>query len=107
MLPELNHNEVVGWEGAPELGPFSAILLDDSDLHPRVRSRIELTRSLIEPSASGTHVLAGEGETRTERIFSLVLLGDLVSVYLAVLRGVDPTPVSVLDELKSELARAG
>jgi glucose/mannose-6-phosphate isomerase len=83
------------------------VLLDDSDLHPRVRSRIELTRSLIEPAAAGTHVLAGEGETRTERIFSLVLLGDLVSVYLAVLRGIDPTPVSALDELKSELAGAG
>ena len=37
-LPELDHNEIVGWEGAPELGRFSAVLLDDSDLHPRVRS---------------------------------------------------------------------
>jgi glucose/mannose-6-phosphate isomerase len=107
VLPELNHNEVVGWEGARELGPFSAVFLDDSDLHPRVRSRIELTRELVEPAAATTTVLAGEGETRTERIFALVLLGDLVSVYLAVLRGVDPTPVSALDELKSELAGAG
>ena len=46
-LPELDHNELVGWDGARDLGPFSAVFLDDSDLHPRVRQRIELTRGLI------------------------------------------------------------
>ena len=51
-LPELDHNEIVGWEGAPELGRFSAVLLDDSDLHPRVRARIELTRELIASQAA-------------------------------------------------------
>jgi glucose/mannose-6-phosphate isomerase len=107
VLPELNHNEIAGWEGARELGPFSAVLFDDRDLHPRVRSRIELTRALVEPIAAATHVVAGEGESRTERIFGLVLLGDLVSVYAAVLRGVDPTPVPVLDELKGALAGTG
>ncbi len=42
-LPELDHNELVGWSGAAELGRFSAVFLDDSDLHPRVQQRIELT----------------------------------------------------------------
>ena len=44
------------------------------------------------------------GQTAVERVFSLVLLGDLVSLYLAVLRGVDPEPVEILDRLKAELA---
>ncbi len=106
-LPELDHNEIVGWEGAREVGAFSAVFLDDSDLHPRVRRRIELTCRLVDPEAAGTHMIAGEGETRTERIFGLVLMGDLVSVYLAALRGVDPTPVEVIEQLKGELTGAG
>ncbi len=44
------------------------------------------------------------GQTAVERVISLVLLGDLVSIYLAALRGVDPGPVKLIDELKSALA---
>jgi glucose/mannose-6-phosphate isomerase len=103
-LPELDHNEIVGWQGASEVGRFSAVFLADCDQHPRTRQRIALTRSLAEPDAAATFVVESRGETPTERMVSLVLLGDLVSVYLAVLRGVDPTPVEVLDRLKAELA---
>ena len=104
-LPELDHNEIAGWQGATQLGRFSAVFLDDSDLHPRIRQRIELTRGLIEAEAAGTYRVESIGQNRTERLISLVLLGDLVSVYLAVLREVDPTPVPTLDRLKSALAR--
>ncbi len=104
-LPELDHNEIVGWEGASELGPFSSVFLDDSDLHPRIRQRIELTRGLIGGSGASTYRIESVGETRTERLVSLLLLGDLVSLYLAVLRGVDPTPVKTLDRLKEALAQ--
>ena len=103
-LPELDHNELVGWEGARELGRFAAVFLDDCDLHPRTRQRIELSRGLIASHAAGTYRVETIGETATERLISLVLLGDLVSVYMAVLRGVDPTPVLVLDQLKNALA---
>jgi glucose/mannose-6-phosphate isomerase len=103
-LPELDHNELVGWEGAAELGRFSAVFLDDCDLHPRVRQRIDLTRGLIAGQAAGTHRIESIGTTPTERLVSLVLLGDLVSLYLAVLRGVDPTPVPTLEHLKGALA---
>lgn len=104
-LPELDHNELVGWHGAESLGPFSAVFLDDSDLHPREKQRIELTRGIIASEATATFRVESRGESRTERVFSLVLLGDLVSLYLAVLNGVDPTPVEVLERLKGELAR--
>jgi glucose/mannose-6-phosphate isomerase len=104
-LPELDHNEIVGWQGARQLGRFSAVFLDDSDLHPRVRQRIELTRGIIAGEAAATFRIESIGESRIERLISLVLLGDLVSVYMAVLRGVDPGPVEVLDRLKNALAR--
>jgi glucose/mannose-6-phosphate isomerase len=103
-LPELDHNEIVGWQAASELGRFSAVFLDDSDLHPRIRQRIELTRGLIAAEAAATFRIESVGGTATERLLSLVLLGDLVSLYLAVLRGVDPGPVALIDRLKNALA---
>jgi glucose/mannose-6-phosphate isomerase len=106
-LPELDHNEIVGWASANEHGRISAVFLDDDDTHPRVKERIELTGRLIRPGAASVHRVHSRGRTTVERVFSLVLLGDLVSLYLAVLRGVDPAPVDVIDELKSELARGG
>ena len=104
-LPELDHNELVGWEGAPDVGRFSAVFLDDSDAHPRVKARMELTERMIAPNAAASFRLETCGQTSIERVISLVLLGDLVSIYLAALRGVDPGPVTALDELKAALAK--
>jgi glucose/mannose-6-phosphate isomerase len=103
-LPELDHNEIVGWEGAESVGRFAAVFLDDSDAHPRVKARMELTEKLIAGHATASLHLETRGQTTIERVFSLVLLGDLVSLYLAVLRGVDPGPVAVIEQLKTELA---
>ncbi len=106
-LPELDHNEICGWEGARDLDPparFAAVFLDDSDSHPRVKARMELTGKLIADSASACFQVETRGQTPIERVFSLVLLGDLVSIYLAALRGVDPGPVKLLEQLKAELA---
>jgi glucose/mannose-6-phosphate isomerase len=102
-LPELDHNEIVGWTGVEALGPFSQVFLDDSDTHPRTKARIELTGRLIGDAAQDVIRIESRGRTTAERVFSLVLLGDLVSLYLAVLRGADPGPVEVLDRLKDEL----
>jgi glucose/mannose-6-phosphate isomerase len=102
-LPELDHNEVEGWASASEFGRFSAVFLDDADTHPRVKERIELTGRAIESGAVGVHRVESRGQTAVERVFSLVLLGDLLSVYLAALRGVDPAPVEAITRLKAEL----
>ena len=104
-LPELDHNEIVGWDGVGNLGPFSLVLLDDADLHPRVRHRIDLTQWLVEPNLQKVLRLETQGRNPVERVFSLVLLGDLVSIYLAVLRDVDPSPVTVTERLNAQLAQ--
>ena len=104
-LPELDHNELVGWDGAQDVGRFSAVFLDDSDAHPRVKARMDLTEQLIAGNAAASFRLETRGQTSIERVISLVLLGDLVSIYLATLRGVDPGPVHVIEELKAELAK--
>jgi glucose/mannose-6-phosphate isomerase len=104
-LPEADHNEIVGWQGAADVGSYMAVFLEDSDQHPRVRQRIELTCELIRDHARDVLLVESRGQNPLERLLSLVLLGDLVSIYIAVLRGVDPTPVDVIERLKSELAR--
>jgi glucose/mannose-6-phosphate isomerase len=104
-LPELDHNELAGWEGAHEVGRFSAVFLDDSDAHPRVKQRMDLTEQMIAGNAVASFRLETRGQTAIERVLSLVLLGDLVSIYLATLRGVDPGPVKALDELKAALSK--
>jgi glucose/mannose-6-phosphate isomerase len=103
-LPELDHNEIVGWQGAAALGRFSAVFLDDADNHPRIGDRIELTSELIAGQAHTVRRVPTRGQGTVERVMSLVLMGDLVSLYLAVLAGTDPTPVAVIETLKARLA---
>ncbi len=104
-LPELDHNEIVGWQGTAGLGSFAAVFLEDADQHPRIGDRIELTSELIAEHATTVIRATTRGQGAVERVMSLVLLGDLVSLYLAVLRGIDPTPVRVIDDLKARLAK--
>jgi glucose/mannose-6-phosphate isomerase len=105
-LPEADHNEICGWERGLESAPFSAVFLEDPDQHPHIHRRIDLTCKEVE-RAGGLVVRAeSHGDSRLERVLSLVLLGDLTSVYLAVLGRVDPTPVEPIERFKAEL-RAG
>lgn len=103
-LPEADHNEIVGWPATPEVGRLAAVFLEDSDLHDRVAARVELTAELAGEGAATVARVSPRGETRLERLVSLVMLGDLVSLYLGVLRGADPEPVEPIDRLKAALA---
>jgi glucose/mannose-6-phosphate isomerase len=103
-LPEADHNEICGYERGHERAPLAAVLLEDSDQHPRVRQRMELTCRVAEGAGLEAVRVNARGDNAVERVLSLVLLGDLVSVYIAVLEGIDPTPVAALDRLKSQLA---
>src|SRR3954447_4474783 len=103
-LPEADHNEVVGWAAARDLGRFSCVLLEDPRARPRNLRRSALTAGIAEDGADVVVRVAARGETRLERLVSLVLLGDLVSLYAAVLRGADPVKIRTLESLKATLA---
>lgn len=105
-LPEANHNEICAWDGSAELTETAAWFLADSDQHPRIAERIRINSEIAARHHARTETLTGRGESRAERLFSLVLLGDLISLYLAVLRGVDPSPVAPIEELKDQLGPA-
>jgi glucose/mannose-6-phosphate isomerase len=104
-LPEADHNQICGWERGREHAPLSAVFLEDPDHHPRVRERVDLTIEEIERAGAPAVRVGSRGESRLERILSLVLLGDLVSVYLAVLGGLDPAPTAALDRVKDRLGK--
>ena len=105
-LPELDHNELVGWEGASEGGArFAAVFLEDRGQHPRERQRFELTAKLIAERAAAVVRVETEGDSATERLLWAVMLGDLVSLHAAARRGADPTPIAVIERLKDELGR--
>jgi glucose/mannose-6-phosphate isomerase len=102
-LPEANHNEICGWERGRRTAPLAGVFLEDPDQHPRVRDRIDLTAKEVERTGAPAIHLQARGDSRLERVLSLVLLGDLVSVYLAALDGVDPTPVEPIERFKAAL----
>ncbi len=105
-LPEMNHNELVGWEmKSPVLERIGVVMLRDREDHPQVRRRFDLTCGLLTGRCGALHQVWTEGTSRLARIFSAVYLGDFVSLYLAYLNGVDPTPVEVIEYLKRELSR--
>ena len=99
VLPEMDHNEICGW-GQPT---FTALFLEDEEQHARVARRIELTADVVAAAGSPVERIATRGASRVERVMSLVMLGDLTSLYLAVLNGVDPTPVARIDDFKQRL----
>src|SRR3954468_5134235 len=104
VLPEADHNEVVGWEAAGGLGKFSYVSLQDPETHPRNVLREELTAEIAAAGASPVVRVSARGQSRVERLVSLVLLGDLVSIYAAVLRGADPVDIPAIDSLKAQLS---
>jgi glucose/mannose-6-phosphate isomerase len=104
VLPEANHNEICGWERGRQAAPLAGVFLEDPDQHPRIRRRIELTAEAVAGAGAPAERVTARGESRLERVLSLVLLGDLVSVYLAALEGVDPTPVAPIERFKRALA---
>jgi glucose/mannose-6-phosphate isomerase len=104
ILPEADHNEVCGWATAAALGPFSVILLEHAGGHPRLERRGELTAGLAAAGARAVVRVTARGDERLAQLISLVLLGDIVSLYLAVLRGVDPVEIEAIAQLKAALA---
>ncbi len=115
VFPELNHNEVAGWDSAPAPGassgsPLSAgaepglIVLRHAGEHPRIARRIEVTLSILGSSFAWVEQVRALGSSVLARLFDLSYLGDFTSTYLALARRVDPTPVEVIERLKRSLS---
>lgn len=101
-FPELNHNEIVGWEYPEDLQErFRIVCLEDRETHTQNIRRMELTAESL-PGEVIRH--ATSGASRLARVLSACYLGDWVSLYMAVLRGIDPSPVERIEELKKRLA---
>ncbi len=106
VLPEMNHNELVGWKCAPALlRQTHVIFLRDVGTHPRIRIREDITKQWISSLAGGITDVPSVGRGVLARMFSLIHTGDWVSLYLAILNGVDPEPVEPINYLKGELAK--
>lgn len=105
-FPELNHNDVVGWEAASELTKsFTVVLIRDLDEPPEIHNRIEATKKLSLPKARKVLEIQAKGKSALAKMFSVLFLGDLTSVYLAILLGVDPAPVKIITSMKKEMQK--
>lgn len=105
-LPELNHNEVVGWDlPADQAKQTAVVLLRSATEDARTRIRAQFTADLVRSRAGAFHeALCGGGHALLQTLEGIVL-GDFVSLYLAALRQVDPYPVATIDALKRTLAQ--
>lgn len=106
QLPEFNHNEFLGWTSHPIDKPYKVISLLGSVEHPRVQKRFEVTERLLSGQKPAAIEVTAEGETRLQQLLWTIQLGDFVSLYTALVNGLDPTPVDKIEQLKKSLAEA-
>jgi glucose/mannose-6-phosphate isomerase len=106
VLPEMNHNELVGWKILTDLmKQMHVIFLKDVGTHKRVAIREEITKHIVAQYAGMVTEVTSEGKSLLARMFSLIHFGDWVTLYLAILNNEDPEPVAVIDFLKGELGK--
>lgn len=107
VFPELNHNAVVGYDLPRDLaGRMLVILLYSELLHPRIKRRYHITQEILGQKGIDFQLVPSPGDTLLSHMMSSVLFGDYVSYYLALLNGVDPSPVEVVSFLKERLRAA-
>lgn len=102
-LPEFNHNEFLGWTSHPTEKPYAVIDLRSDLEHPRVQRRFEVSDRLLSGRRPAANVVEVHGETILEQLLWAVAFGDFVSLYTALLNGLNPTPVELIEKFKSSL----
>lgn len=103
QYPEFNHNEFIGWTSHPVDKPYKIIELRSNLEHARVQERFAISEKLLSGKRPHPEIINVEGENELEQLLWSIQLGDFVSVYLALLNGLNPTPVDLIERLKSEL----
>ena len=105
LVPELNHNEIVGWERPSALHrQASVLILRDAEDAPEIARRLALTAEFARRQGAEVHEVSSGDGGRLTRMACLVQWGDYLSLYLALLRSADPTPIKSIDEFKRRLA---
>ena len=106
-LPEAGHNTVAGF-AHPYIAPEDVfvVVLDSERYHPRVRAQIQPMLDLLAQANIAELTITARGESALAQTLGLVLLGDYVSYYLALLNDEDPTPVRAIETLKRRMGRA-
>jgi len=106
VFPEMNHNEIMGWQNPKKIFKnFIVLMLRDKDMHRRVAKRMDITGDILKEEDISVLEIWSRGENLLSRIFSLIYIGDFISFYLAILYGIDPTPVDRVTYLKKRLAK--
>jgi glucose/mannose-6-phosphate isomerase len=106
VFPELNHNATVGFQFPPEVVlTLRVVMLRSPLFNERVKLRYQVTAELLERAGVAFEYVDGEGKSALSQMVSLVSVGDYTSYYLAILNRTDPSPVKVIDYLKSQLAK--
>lgn len=103
QLPEFNHNEFIGWTSHPVAKPYAVIDLRSKLEHPRVQKRFEVTERLLSGKRPAPEVVEVQGDNLIQQLLWAANLGDFTSLYLGLLNGLDPTPVALVEKLKTEL----
>ncbi|MFC1593411.1 bifunctional phosphoglucose/phosphomannose isomerase [Candidatus Neomarinimicrobiota bacterium] len=103
-LPELTHNEIVGWGNNPDLlSELSVIWLRDKNDNKRVRARRDITKTILDDINIMQHEVNAEGANNLERLLDLINYGDWLSYWCAILHNTDPSPVEKISQLKIAL----
>ena len=107
LYPEFNHNEIVGLSNLSEEFKEQIIVVNlrSIDDHEKNSARMDVVKQLLEEQDLMVIDLWATGETKLERIFNLIQMGDFVSYYLAIMNEIDPSPVEAIENLKEELAK--
>ncbi len=102
-LPEMNHNELVGWHD--QRNDLAVLWLRNKDDYQRTAIRTDITKGVTDKLSKNSVEIWSKGKSAIEKAFYLVHLGDFVSTELAEIRGVDPVEINVINYLKSALAK--
>jgi glucose/mannose-6-phosphate isomerase len=100
---EFNHNEFIGWSSHPTDKPYGIIQLQSNLEHARIQKRFEVSNKLLSGKWPEPQIIHAVGQTVLEQMLWFIALGDFVSLYLALLNGLNPTPVDLIEKLKTDL----
>ena len=101
-LPELDHNEVVGWSDGRGDDTFVVALRDEAE-HPDVSVRFPISLEIARDAGAATEEVWATGRNRLSRFLSLSIMGDYTSCYMGLAHGVDPSPIDAIVRLKALL----